>query len=158
MALGGIYAAWIWVLIAVAVGGLYRFTHGFQPNVHTQYQPVAAYSLQVAECFNITQNASGYTLTACSSPHEAEVYGRFTLSGADYPGAVAVQREAAQGCAPLMQAYVNSSLTNIGYDLVYVYPDRQAWTQGERTVICETRFTNGAISGSIRAISASPAS
>jgi hypothetical protein len=151
MAVAGIYAAWIWVLIAGAVAILAYFTHGFHARVQVQYRPSAAYSLQPGDCLNGDPNAGSFTVVACSSAHEGEVYGRFSLTGTTaYPGAAAVRQQVVPGCATRLTAYVNPQLASIGFGQEYVYPDQSAWAAGERTVICAARFDAGALSGSIR--------
>lgn len=150
MAVTGIYAAWIWVLVAAAVVILAHFTHGFRSRVEVHYQPAAAYSLRPGNCLNGDPNGGSFTVVSCSSAHQAEVYGRFSLAGRTYPGTAAVHDRVAHGCASLLTAYVNPQLASISFNQVYVYPDHQAWSAGERTVICTVQFTSGAMSGSIR--------
>jgi hypothetical protein len=149
MALAGIYAAWIWVLVGAAAAALVYFTHGFSPRMHVTYRPSAAYSLRPGNCINL-QNDGSYSIVSCSTPHNSEVYGRLTLAGTVYPGATAVQRQVVSGCATQLTSYVNPQYADIGFSQEYVYPDQQAWKDGERTVICEARFDAGAISGSIQ--------
>lgn len=150
MAVAGIYAAWIWVLVAAAVVILAHFTHNFHTRVDVRYQPAAAYSLQPGKCINGDPNDGSFTVVSCSSSHEAEVYGRFSLTGRTYPGASAVRDRVVAGCSNLLTAYVDPQLASISFSQLYVYPDRQAWSAGERTVICAAQFTSGAMSGSIR--------
>lgn len=149
MALAGIYAAWIWVLIGAAAAALIYFTHGFSPRVHTEYKASAAYSLRTGDCLNLNNDGS-YSIVSCSSSHNAEVYGTLTLAGSTYPGAAAVQRMVVSGCATQLAAYVNPQYADIGFSNEYVYPNQHAWTAGERTVICEASFDSGSISGTIR--------
>jgi hypothetical protein len=150
MAVAGIYASWIWVLVVGAVAVVAYFTHGFHARVQVQYRPSAAYSLQPGDCLNGNPNSGSFTVLSCSAAHQGEVYGRFALAGAAYPGAAVVRQEVVSGCAARLTAYVNPQLASIGFSQEYVYPDQQAWAAGERTVICEARFDSGAISGSIR--------
>jgi hypothetical protein len=149
MALTGIYAAWIWVLVGAAAAALIYYTHGFSPRVQVRYKPSAAYSLQPGDCLNRLNDGS-FSIVSCSTSHDAEVYGRFALSGAAYPGDSMIQANVTSGCAGLLTSYVNPQYTDIGFSQEYVYPDQKAWAAGERTVICEASFDSGAITGSIR--------
>lgn len=149
LALTGIYAAWIWVLVGAAAAALIYYTHGFSPRVQVRYKPSAAYSLQPGDCLNRLNDGS-FSIVACSTSHDAEVYGRFALSGTAYPGDTTIQANVTSGCAALLTSYVNPQYANIGFSQEYVYPDQKAWTEGERTVICEASFDSGAITGSIR--------
>jgi hypothetical protein len=149
MALTGIYAAWIWVLVGGAAAALIYFTHGFSPRVQVRYRPAAAYSLQPGDCINRLNDGS-YSIVSCSTSHDAEVYGRFSLTGKAYPGSAAIQSSVSTGCAGLLTSYMNPQYADIGFSQEYVYPDQSAWAAGERTVICEASFDSGAISGSIR--------
>jgi hypothetical protein len=150
LAVIGIYAAWMWLLVGAAVAALAYLTHGFRPHERVQYRPAAAYSLQPGECLNGDPNATSFTTVACGSTHQVEVYGRFDLSSASaYPGVSQLRLEAAQGCQVQLTSYADPKLANIGFSEEYVYPDQPAWAAGERTVICMARFGSG-ISGSIR--------
>jgi Septum formation len=149
MALTGIYAAWIWVLVGAAAAALIYYTHGFSPRVQVRYKPSAAYSLQPGDCLNRLNDGS-FSIVSCSTSHDAEVYGRFALSGTTYPGSTTIQTSVTSGCAGLLTSYVNPQYADIGFSQEYVYPDQKAWAAGERTVICEASFDSGAITGSIR--------
>jgi len=149
MAVAGIYAAWIWVLAAGAVVVLAHFTHNFHSRVQIEYHPAAAYDLQPGDCLNGNPDGGSFSVISCSATHEAEVYGRFSLTGRTYPGATAVRQKVVDGCATLLTQYVDPQLANIGFSQQYMYPDKQAWAAGERTVICDARFTSGSMSGSI---------
>jgi hypothetical protein len=149
LALTGIYAAWIWVLVGGAAAALIYYTHGFSPRVTVHYEPSAAYSLQPGDCLNLLNDGS-FSIVSCGTSHDAEVYGRFDLSGTAYPGDSAIQTSVTNGCAALLTSYINPQYADIGFSQEYVYPDQKAWAAGERTVVCEASFNSGAITGSIR--------
>jgi hypothetical protein len=149
MAVAGIYAAWIWLLIGAAVAVLAYFTHGFRPHEQVQYRSAAAYSLRAGECLNGDPNVTMFTTVPCAARHQFEVYGRIDLSGGAYPGAVQIRQQAIQECQVQLTSYANPQLVGAGFSQEYVYPDQPAWSAGERTVICMARFPSG-IAGSIR--------
>jgi Septum formation len=145
------------VLAAAIVGGAIAIvgsvTHGFKKPVKVTYKTSAVFSLKTGDCFD-PQGAQSYSLASCDAPHQAEVFATFTLPGATWPGATAIQAQASGGCASRLTGYVNPQLA-ISLTSTYVYPDSVAWQAGTRTVICEVRATSGQLTGSVRGASAS---
>jgi hypothetical protein len=88
---------------------------------------------------------------SCARPHDAEVFGRFTLPAAAWPGASAVQADASNGCVSRFDSYIDPQLATASLTQEYVYPNQAAWQAGERTVVCEVRAVSGKLTGSVRA-------
>jgi hypothetical protein len=145
------------VLAAAIVGGAIAIvgsvTHGFKKPVKVTYKTSAVFSLKTGDCFD-PQGAQSYSLVSCDTPHQAEVFATFALTGTTWPGATATQAEASGGCASRLTGYVNPQLA-ISLTSTYVYPDSVAWQAGTRTVICEVRAASGQLTGSVRGASAS---
>ena len=143
------------VLAAVIVGGAVAIvgsvTHGFKKPVKVTYTKSALFNLKTGECFD--PRGQSYSLVSCDSPHVAEVFATFKLSGSKWPGATAVAAGASRGCATRLTSYLNPQLA-ISLSSTYVYPDPVAWQAGTRTVICEVRATSGDLTGSVRGASA----
>jgi hypothetical protein len=144
------------VLAAVIVGGAIAIvgsvTHGFKKPVKITYKQSALFSLKTGECFN--PQGQSYSLISCDSPHQAEVFATFSLSGTNYPGATAIATQASDGCTRRLTGYVNPQLA-LSLTSTYVYPDSVAWQAGTRTVICEVRASTGTLTGSVRSATAS---
>ena len=143
------------VLAAAIVGGAFAIvgsiTHGFKKPVKITYKKSALFSLKTGECFD--PQGQSYSLVSCDSPHQAEVFATFALSGTKYPGATAIATQASDGCTTRLTEYVNPQLA-LSLTSTYVYPDSVAWQAGTRTVICEVRASNGTLTGSVRSASA----
>lgn len=142
-------------LAVVIVGGAVvivgSVTHGFKKPVKVTYKKSALFSLKAGECFN--PRGQSYSLVSCESPHDAEVFATFALSGSTWPGAATVAKEASSGCASRLTGYLNPQLA-ISLSSTYVYPDSVAWQAGTKTVICEVRASSGQLTGSVRKASA----
>ena len=138
------------VLVAAAVGVLAVVTHGFHRKTVVTYRPAAVFALRPGECLDPGTSGLSFTLLACSTPHDAEVFARFTLAGSSWPGSTAVQQEAGNGCADRLDGYLNPQLASAGLAQEYIYPDQSAWQAGERTVVCEVRSPTGPLTGSVR--------
>ena len=151
LALGFVVLAVAIVGGAVAIVG--SLTHGFKKPVKVTYKSSPVFSLKTGDCFD-PQGQQSYTLLSCDSPHQAEVFATFALTGTNWPGAAAVQAQASGGCSGRLTGYVNPQLA-ISLSSTYVYPDSVAWQAGTRTVICEVRATSGELTGSVRGASAS---
>jgi hypothetical protein len=148
-----VVAGVILVLVAVAAAAavLVVATHGFRHKTVVTYRPVpGVFSLRAGDCLNSSQNGLSVTILSCATPHEAEVFATFSLTGSSWPGEAAVQQQASSGCANRIAGYLNPQLLNAGLTQQYVYPDQEAWQAGVRTVVCEVSSASGPLSGSVR--------
>jgi hypothetical protein len=136
--------------LAGAAGALAVTTHGFRPKTVVTYRPAAVFSLRPGDCLNSSRNGLSVTVLSCATPHEAEVFATFGLTGSGWPGGAAIQQQASNGCAERMAGYLNPQLINAGLTEQYVYPDQKAWQAGVRTVICEVSSSTGLLTGSVR--------
>jgi len=137
------------VLIGAGAGVAALLTHGFHSKTTVKYRQAAVFSLRVGDCINLLPNGSEVHVVPCAKAHDAEVFGTFRLAGA-WPGDASVRQQAATGCASRLTGYLNPQLAASNLAQSYVYPGRQAWTSGQRTVVCEVRSTSGQLTGSVR--------
>jgi Septum formation len=140
------------VLVAVvaAAGVLVVATHGFRHKTVVTYRPAAVFSLRAGDCINSSPNGLSVTILSCATPHEAEVFATFSLTGSSWPGEAAVQQQASSGCANRIASYLNPQLLTAGLTQQYVYPNQDAWQASVRTVVCEVSSPSGTLSGSVR--------
>jgi Septum formation len=142
------------LLAAAIVGGAIAIvgsvTHGFKKPVKVTYTTSPVFSLKSGDC--IDPQGQSYTLIPCDSPHKAEVFATFDLTGTAWPGSTALAAAASSGCATRLTGYLNPQLA-VSLASVYVYPDATAWQAGTRTVICEVRAASGELTGSVRGAS-----
>jgi hypothetical protein len=149
---GLVVAGVILVLVAVAAaaGVLVVATHGSRHKTIITYRPAAVFSLRAGDCLNSSPNGLSATILSCATPHQAEVFATFSLTGSSWPGGAAVRQQASSGCANRIAGYLNPQLLNAGLTQQYVYPDQEAWQAGVRTVVCEVSSASGPLSGSVR--------
>jgi hypothetical protein len=142
----------ILVLVAVvaAAGVLVVATHGFRHKTVVTYRPAAVFSLRAGDCINSSPNGLSVTILSCATPHEAEVFATFSLTGSSWPGEAAAQQQASSGCADRIASYLNPQLLTAGLTQQYVYPNHDAWQANVRTVVCEVSSPSGTLSGSVR--------
>ena len=142
----------ILIAVAAAAAALAVATHGFRPKTIAiiTYRPAAVFGLRPGECLNSSPNGLSVTVLSCTRPHQAEVFATFSLTGSSWPGTAAVQQQASNGCADRLAGYLNPQLLNAGLTQEYVYPNRDAWQAGVRTVVCEVSAATGPLSGSVR--------
>ena len=138
------------VLVAAGTGVAALLTHGFRGQTTVQYRQAAVFSVRVGDCINLLPDGSVVHVVPCAKAHDAEVFGTFRLAGA-WPGDAAARQQAAAGCASRLSGYLNPQLDTSNLTQSYVYPGQQAWTSGQRTVVCEVRSTSGQLTGSVRA-------
>ena len=149
---GLVVAGVILVLVAVATaaGVLVVATHGSRHKTIITYRPAAVFSLRAGDCLNSSPNGLSVTILSCATPHQAEVFATFSLTGSSWPGNGAVQQQASSGCANRIAGYLNPQLLNAGLTQQLVYPNQEAWQAGVRTVVCEVSSASGPLSGSVR--------
>ena len=136
---------------AVAAGVLVVSTHGFRTKTIVTYRPApAVFGLRTGECLNSSTNGLSFTILSCATPHGAEVFATFRLTGSSWPGSAVVQQQANSGCANRIAGYVNPQLLTAGLTQQFVYPDQDAWQAGVRTVVCEVSSATGPLTGSVR--------
>ena len=149
---GLVVAGVILVLVAVvtAAGVLVVATHGSRHKTIITYRPAAVFGLRAGDCLNSSPNGLSVTILSCATPHQAEVFATFSLTGSSWPGNGAVQQQASSGCANRIAGYLNPQLLNAGLTQQLVYPNQEAWQAGVRTVVCEVSSASGPLSGSVR--------
>jgi Septum formation len=150
LAVIGLLATIVWIAIGGTLGTVAELTHGFHKPVKIKYTYVqaAVFDLRQGDCLNDVPSASAPSLISCNSPHDAEVFATFALSGASWPGAATLQKEAQTGCSAQLSGYLNPQLA-ISLTQDYVYPGQVAWQAGTRTVVCEVRATTGQLDQSV---------
>jgi hypothetical protein len=131
------------------VGVLAVVTHGFRPKTVITYRPAAVFELRPGQCVNTGANGIADKVLSCATPHDAEVFATFRLTGSSWPGEGTVQQDAGNGCASRFSSYLNPRLAAAALTQEYVYPNRSAWLAGVRTVICEVRSSSGQLTGSV---------
>jgi hypothetical protein len=136
--------------LAAAVGALAVTTHGFKSKTIVTYRPAAVFRLRAGDCINSSRNGLSPTILSCASPHDAEVFATFSLTGSSWPGSAAIGQQASSGCGDRIASYVNPALADAGLTQEYVYPDQKAWQAGVRTVVCEVSAATGQLTGSVR--------
>ena len=88
LALGFVLLAAAIVAGAIAIVG--SVTHGFKKPVKVTYKKSAVFSLKTGECFD--PQGQSYSLIPCDSPHDAEVFATFNLTGTTWPGSTGGRR------------------------------------------------------------------
>lgn len=138
------------LLVAGIATGAVLLTHG-KTEVAYKYELPAVFKLQAGNCFNSGPNDQTISVQPCTSPHDAEVFATFPLTGQAYPGTTVAQAEAQAGCVARIGTYMDPVLAQTAMDQEYIYPDPVAWQAGDRTVVCDVRSDAGLTTGSIRA-------
>ena len=149
---GLVVAGVILVLVAVAAaaGVLVVATHGFRHKTVVTYRPAAVFSLRAGDCLNSSPNGLSVTILSCATPHEAEVFATFSLTGSSWPGERGRAAAGQQRLREPDRGLPEPAAAERGPAQQYVYPDQEAWQAGVRTVVCEVSSASGPLSGSVR--------
>jgi len=134
------------VVTAVVVSHRQHHTQATNPLRGTVFQ------LRPGQCINFGPNGTAVAhALPCARPHDAEIYGVFSVAGRHWPGTAALSEQARQGCQRRLSGYLNPQLDPSGMTEFYVYPNPGAWAAGGRSILCEIRGTHGKLTGSVRA-------
>jgi hypothetical protein len=146
----GLVVLIIIVLVAAGTGVAALLTHGFHSKTTVKYRQAAIFSVRAGDCIDVPASGTVVHVVACANPHDAEIFGTFQLAGGSWPGDSAARQQAASGCESRLGSYLNPQLDTSNLTQSYVYPGQQAWTSGQRTVVCEVRSASGQLTGSVR--------
>ncbi len=143
MAIGGIVAGSVWMLIGIVVAALGAFSSSlgaFSSSGDYPYlgRVANAGSTTVGSC--LLEPSSDDSTAAeidCAKGHYAEVY----LVGAPsteatWPGADKLGQHADDLCYDAFAAYVGTDYDSSEYDYDFFLPDRAEWTAGEHRAVC----------------------
>jgi Septum formation len=137
-------------ILAIATGILAVVTHGFHTKTRVIYHVPAVFALRPGDCFDSGPNDVSITPRSCSTPHDAEVFATFHMTGTTWPGDATLQAQAASGCGSRVSGYMSPVLATTALAQEYVYPDSVAWKAGIRTIVCDVRSLSGPLTGSVR--------
>jgi hypothetical protein len=154
LAIAGIVLGTLW-LIGIGVGVAVSIANEADRDPSgavTSSGDVDATQLRIGDCPEKAPEGTTYTVhvVPCSQPHAAEVFAQFTLEGPDFPGAAQVDRFASGGCRKRVAGYAGPD-AGADYDLLYLVPTSDTWSQGDRQVTCMIGGPNGtSVRGSLR--------
>ena len=137
---------------AAAVTAVLLAHHPHRPHAAAHPLRATVFGLRPGQCFDSLPNGiAGAHAIPCAEPHDAEIYGAFSVAGQHWPGTVTLGNQARLGCQRRLAGYLNPQLATTGLAESYAYPNAGAWAAGEHMVICEIRGTRGRLTGSVRA-------
>jgi hypothetical protein len=129
MAIAGLVLSGLWVLGIVA---LVVFLVIFKKS------NVSATEVKAGDCLEKLP-ASGLVITVdtapCGEPHAGEIFSVMTMPDGDFPGQFAIE-EYQNKCAPELAGYSPEAAEDADVGLFVLYPSKDSWGQGDRTVTC----------------------
>jgi hypothetical protein len=143
LAITGLVLSGLWILlIGLTIIGenAGTATRSSSTGIITHSGRINVFSLKTGDCFDNPAGAKTvHTVTAipCDQPHNAQIYAKFKLSGADvsYPGAAVVAQRARIGCNARTGS-INKSMASSAMSIRIFLPAEVAWITGQRTVSC----------------------
>lgn len=116
----------------------------------------SVFGLHPQDCFTLPPGLLGstdshiktFTVVPCSTPHDSEAVGTYTVDQDVYPGADELRTDGTAHCLELLDAYAPDQAALTGSRVEFVYPDDQAWSAGERRVLCFLQSAAGKVTGS----------
>jgi hypothetical protein len=136
-------AAWVVsIVLVIAVNAVAASQRSAATGQIVKNGYLSVFDLRVGDCF---QNPSGnqpslgitqVTAVSCASPHNAQVTAQLPVTGSAYPGMVAFRSQGESGCKASLTAVVDQSKLTDTMNLIWIYPQAQAWTDGHRTISC----------------------
>ncbi|TNM42763.1 DUF2029 domain-containing protein [Nocardioides albidus] len=120
---------------------------------------VSVLKLQTGDCFDsaVLRGLSGaeevetqtVTLLPCERKHDLEVYRIFEMSGDDFPGQAAIDRQA-QRCIKAFERFVGKPYGTSRFEVYYTYPKERSWQLlGDRNVTCLAGHPRKKVAGTL---------
>ena len=99
-----------------------------------------AKDLQVGDCFDLKDPAADQvedvTAKPCADAHQYELFFVGSPTGAEYPSEDKFLAFVDASCVPAFGDYVGRSYADSELDIFWLYPQSDAWSQGDHTVQC----------------------
>jgi Septum formation/Domain of unknown function (DUF4190) len=142
LAIAGLILSLIWVGVFVAATALSNGTATRQSATGkiTHRGDLGVFALATGDCFDNpanTQDIESVTAIPCTQAHDSQVFAKFDLSGDDsaYPAAGALNKMADTGCNSRTGS-IDKPKTNAAMTIRVLFPEQDAWADGQRTVSC----------------------
>jgi len=140
------------IVVAVAIVGITSASRNASGQIDDPGS-VSVNGLKPGDCLERLPAGVVATVDAvpCSSPHHAEVYATFKLTGSTYPGDQVVDTQSESGCQSYLSVYSASASDDEALTIYYFAPNSSSWRTGDRQVICvasdDTHLRSGSIKG-----------
>jgi len=134
--------------VAVSLGGGFAARSAFDEQL----------GIDVGDCVPDVilpaETARKLDTVSCREPHTGEVFALVRDRASEtepYPGAATMMRRAVQSCVDAFPAYVGSTVSKAGLELMTVWPSEGSWDQeNDRLTVCLLRAFDGDLVGSRR--------
>jgi hypothetical protein len=128
-------------------------------------EPVSSYSppagttyvdeLVVGECFDDGSTEEEVVRQPCTGVHQGELFAIGTLSQQPWPGEQEVRKASQATCDKAFLTYVGIAVDDSELETLVWYPDRTAWSAGDRRVMCaaygpDSEDLDGSVKGTKR--------
>jgi hypothetical protein len=106
---------------------------------------VDAGDLAVGDCFNVPTGEEFSTVEklACTESHTAEVIFVGEYDGEAYPISLSLGSFAEENCDPAFEMYAGRPFDTEELSMGSLYPTRDAWSSGDRTITCYVSLPDG---------------
>ncbi|GAA2861363.1 hypothetical protein Acy02nite_57870 [Actinoplanes cyaneus] len=141
-------------IVLAFVGGVV-YTHVIDPdrddagNVRGD-RTISFDDVRTGDCANLNRFIgldSDMAATPCTSAHNAEVIGIYTMPKGDWPGEEAVGETAKTECSRRLQAYTGTPADDL--ETVYATPTSATWSR-DRDIVCFAYRSGGGLTASVR--------
>jgi hypothetical protein len=129
MAIGGLVASGVWVLLVVAGATIYAVVGRDR---------VDAADVKVGDCLAEIPDSTrvlSIRTVACDQPHRGEVFASVRIPGEAYPGSTAIAQYQDR-CGPALATFSPAAMDDPAVGLYVLYPTEESWRRGDRTVTC----------------------
>lgn len=104
----------------------------------TEAATESVFSVKVGDCLNADDLGSVVTdvgFIPCTEPHDSEVYASTEVEGDEYPSDM--DQQAQDFCSAEFENFMGISYDDSEYDLFYLTPSTDTWTQmNDREILC----------------------
>ena len=140
LAIAGLALSAVWLVVIIVGSTLTGTATQSAGGKITHRGSLDVFALTTGDCFDnpaTTSEIQDVTALPCGQAHDAQVFAKFDLSGADtsYPAPATLNQLADDGCnsrvGSIDKAKVTAAMT-----IHVLFPEENAWNDGQRTVSC----------------------
>jgi hypothetical protein len=140
LAIAGLVLSAVWIVVFVLVGTLSGNATQSSTGKITHSGNLDVFALTTGDCFDNptdTSDIENVTAIPCTQAHDSQVFAKFNLTGADssYPAQSALNKLADAGCNARTASIDKSKVTD-AMQIRVLFPEQDAWSDGQRTVSC----------------------
>jgi hypothetical protein len=149
LAIAGLVLSGFWVL---AIGSFVAFGAAGTTTAKPADRVAAGtvFALHSGDCYTRSgQNPAETTTTACTAPHDGEIYGIAAPHDGAYPGEAKLQESGTQECQALVKSFFTKTTPAANLRVQVYIPSADGWDMQYRSAMCAFENQSGQLTAPV---------